>query len=203
MLPNIDTLVSIAKVDHSLEDTVRKAVNLVGGMGSAVNKGDKVYLKPNFVAPRESFRGATTDFEIIRVVAEEVRRCGGVPVLFETPAIEFEKDWVFDVLGVRDFAQQNGIQLMDDPIELIEVPVPGGRVFRSLKIPRILHQAKIINLPKLKTHVSVKMTCGMKNLIGLLPNSEKRRVHVKGVNASIADISRVFHPVLTIVDAVT
>lgn len=203
MYSNIETIVSIVKVCHNTEKSVKKAVDLVGGMESVVNKGDKIYLKPNFVAPRESFLGVTTDFEIIRAVAEDVRRCGGIPVLFETPAIEFEKDWVFEVLGVRDFAKKNRIHLMEDPIALIEIPVPGGSVIKSIKIPRVLHNAKIINLPKLKTHVSAKMTCGMKNLIGLLPNSEKRMVHVKGVNASIADISRVFKPVLTVVDAIT
>jgi len=74
---------------------------------------------------------------------------------------------------------------------------------RSLKIPGFLNGAKIINLPKLKTHVTARMTCGMKNLIGLLPDEEKRRCHVMGVHASVADICKVFRPVLTVVDAVT
>lgn len=199
----MDNVVSITKVEHSVEDAVREAIRRVGGMESVVNKGDNVYLKPNFVAPRDSSQGATTDLEIIRVVAEEVRLCGATPVLFETPAIEFDKDCVYDVLGVFDFVKKNEIQLIEDSLDFIKVPVPGGKVFKSLKIPRILHQAKIINLPKLKTHVSAKMTCGMKNLIGLLPDSEKRRVHIRGVHTSIADICKVFRPVLTIVDAMT
>ncbi len=199
----MDQIVSVIKVEQSVEDAVKKAIRLVGGMESAVNTGDKVYLKPNFVAPRDSAQGATTDLEVIRVVAEEVRRCGGFPVLFETPAVEFNKKCVYDYLGVYDFAKKNGIQIVNDSIDWIKVPVPGGRVFKSLKIPKILHQAKIINLPKLKTHVLAKMTCGMKNLIGLLADSEKRRVHIGGVQAAIADISKVFCPALTVVDAIT
>jgi uncharacterized protein (DUF362 family)/ferredoxin len=182
---------------------VKEAIFLTGGMESVVDKGDKVYLKPNFVAPRESKKGVTTDMEIIRVVADEVRRCGGLPILYETPATEFDKESVYNILGVRDFARKNGINLVDGSVEMIRVPVPGGKVLKSIQIPRMLHKAKILNLPKLKTHVSAKMTCGMKNLIGLLPDPEKRRVHVRGVHASIADISRVFRPVLTVVDATT
>ena len=106
-------------------------------------------------------------------------------------------------MGVFDFAQQNGIQIIKGPVESIEVPVTGGKVFKTIQIPRMLHNAKIINLPKLKTHVSAKMTCGMKNLIGLLPDSEKRRVHVRGVHESIVDLGKVFQPVLTVVDATT
>ncbi|MDY7038916.1 MAG: DUF362 domain-containing protein, partial [Thermodesulfobacteriota bacterium] len=114
-----------------------------------------------------------------------------------------EKETVYDVLGVFDFARRNEIDLMNGSVDFIRVPLPGGHVFKSLKIPRVLHDGKIINLPKLKTHVSAKMTCGMKNLIGFLPNSEKRRVHIWGVHPSIADISRVLRPVLTVVDAIT
>jgi len=200
---DMDNLVSITKIEGDIEDSVKKAIHRVGGMESLINKDEKVYLKPNFVAPRDSSQGVTTNFEIIRVVAEEVSRCGSIPILFETPAIEFEKEKVYNVLGVYDFAQQNEIGLIDGSLNLIKLPVPGGKVFKSLKIPQILHQAKIINLPKLKTHVSAKMTCGMKNLIGLLPDSEKRKVHIKGVHDSIADIFEVFRPVLTVVDAVT
>lgn len=203
MKPERDNVVSVIKVRQSTEEAVKEAIRRVGGMESVVKKGDEVFLKPNFVAPRDSSQGVTTDFEVIRVVAEEVRRFGGIPVLFETPAIEFDKDCVFDYLGVYDFARKNKIQLVDGCCELIKVQVPRGKVFRSLRIPKVLHRAKIINLPKLKTHVVAKMTCGMKNLMGLLPDPEKRSVHIRGVQAAIADIGKVFQPILTVVDATT
>ena len=196
------TVVSIAKVEHSIEKAVKKAIHFAGGMETIISKGDTVYLKPNFVAPRTSSKGVTTNFEVIRVVAEEVRRCGGIPILFETPAIEFDDKTVFDVLGVFDFAHQNKINLINGPINLIKVPVE-GKAFKTIKIPQILHKAKIINLPKLKSHVSAKMTCGIKNLIGLLPDSEKRKVHIYDIHECIADIYKVFQPVLTVVDAIT
>lgn len=200
---DVGSVVAITRVERSIENSVRKAINLVGGMESVVSKGDEVYLKPNFVAPRDSSQGVTTNLEIIRLVAEEVRRCGGIPILFETPAIEFQKETVYDFLGVRDFAQENEILLMDSCPDLTKVPISGGKVLNSIKIPKILQHAKIINLPKLKTHVSAKMTCAMKNLIGLLPDFEKRRVHIWGVHPAIVDICKVFRPVLNIVDATT
>jgi len=199
----MSSLVAVVRVDESIEAAVKKAVSLAGGMESVVTKGEKVYLKPNFVAPRDSSVGVTTDLRVIRSVAEDVRRCGGAPILFETPAIEFDRDTVFDVLGVRKFARENDIGLMDHAADLISVPVPGGTALKSVKIPRCLLGAKIINLPKLKTHVATKMTCGAKNLMGLLPDSEKRRMHVRGIDASIADLNGVFRPAMTVVDAVT
>ena len=200
---NGNSKVSIIKVSDSIESAVKRAINMTGGMETVVKKGDIIYLKPNFVAPRKASSGVTTDFEVIRTVAEEVRRCGGNPVLYETPAMEFDRKNVYDVLGVHDFAVRNGIGMVEETVDHVKVAVPGGKVLRSLKIPGFLKGAKIINLPKLKTHVTALMTCGMKNLIGLLPDEEKRRCHVMGVHASVADICRVLQPVLTVVDAVT
>ena len=197
------TVVAISKVEQKIETAVIEAIHLAGGLDSIISRGDKIYLKPNFVAPRSAACGVTTNLEIIRVVAEEVRRCGGRPILYETPAMEFDKKTVYDVLGIYDFAKQHGIHLIEGPQELKRIPIKGGKVFKSVKIPRILHRAKIINIPKLKTHVSAKMTCGMKNLIGLLPDSEKRRVHVRGIHPSIADINKVIQPVFSVVDATT
>ncbi len=199
----MDSVVSVTRLEKNVDSSVRRAIDRVGGMASVVEPGETIYLKPNFVAPRASSHGVTTDFEIIRVVADEVLRCGGRPIIFETPAIEFDKRKVYQALGVYDFTRLNNIPLIENFSDLIKIPVPGGKVFRSLRIPRILDKAKIINLPKLKTHVSAKMTCAMKNLIGLLPDSEKRRVHIRGVSASIADLGRVFKPILTVVDAMT
>jgi len=200
---NENSKVSIVNVSDSIESAVKVAINLAGGMESVVEKNDTIYLKPNFVAPRKASCGVTTDFEVIRTVAEEVRRCGGKPVLYETPAMEFDRKNVYNVLGVRDFAERNGIEIAEEAVDYVKIAVPGGKIFKSLRIPGFLKGAKIINLPKLKTHVTARMTCGMKNLIGLLPDEEKRRCHVMGVHASVADICKVLHPVLTVVDAVT
>lgn len=201
---NVETnnLVSIARVGENIKETVKKAIDLVGGMETVVNPGEEIYLKPNFVGPRDSSKGVTTNLEIIREVASEVRRCDAVPILIETPAIDFDKDRVYEFLGIYDFARENGIRIAETGSDLVKVPIHAGSVFKYLTIPRLLHKAKIINIPKLKTHVSTKMSCALKNLIGVLPDSEKRRVHIKGVHEAIADIYKVLKPILILVDAI-
>jgi uncharacterized protein (DUF362 family)/NAD-dependent dihydropyrimidine dehydrogenase PreA subunit len=200
-MSNRDT-VSIVKIQGNIDAAVRTAMEEAGGLKSLVGRGDEVYLKPNFVAPRSSSQGVTTDLEIIRVVAEEVRRHDGVPILYETPAIEFDRDQVFRILGVPEFARKNGIRISKALSELIKVDVPGGRALKRIKVPKLLYRAKIINIPKLKTHVCAKMTSAIKNLIGLLPHEEKRRIHVQGVHRTVADLPKVFQPIMTVVDAV-
>lgn len=60
---NGNSKVSIIKVSDSIESAVKRAINMTGGMESVVEKGDIIYLKPNFVAPRKASSGVTTDFE--------------------------------------------------------------------------------------------------------------------------------------------
>jgi uncharacterized protein (DUF362 family)/ferredoxin len=194
-------LVAVVKAGADIKSAVKRAIELVGGLDSVISPEDRVLLKPNFVAPRHSSVGVTTDFAVIGAVAQEVRRCGGVPFIFETPAIEFDRDKVFDILGVYEFARENGIEVVEGLGPIVAVPVPGGKKLKSLQIASRLREYKIINLPKLKTHVSARMTCAMKNLIGLLPDREKRRVHILGVQDVVADIARVIQPVFTVVDA--
>jgi uncharacterized protein (DUF362 family)/ferredoxin len=197
----VSAKVAVVKTGADLNAAVKRAIELAGGLSPVISAGDQILLKPNFVAPRHSSDGVTTDFEVIRAVADEVRRIGAVPFIYETPAIEFDKDKVYDILGVYEFARENGIEVAEGLGPFVTVPVPGGRILKSLQIPERLRNLKIINLPKLKTHVSARMTCGMKNLIGLLPDREKRRVHILGVHDVIADISKVIRPVFTVVDA--
>jgi uncharacterized protein (DUF362 family)/ferredoxin len=202
MVRPMDDLVSVVRFRGNIEETVKESLTLIDGIKSIVNRGDKVYLKPNFVAPRKAITGVTTDLEIVRVVAEEIKACGATPIIFETPANEFDQAVVYEVLGIREFAKRNHIELEEGTINWIDIKVPGGKVLKSLKVPDFVPGAKIINLPKLKTHISAKMTCGMKNLFGLISHHDKKRAHAYGVNEAIADICKVIKPILTIVDGI-
>ena len=44
----------------------------------------------------------------------------------------------------------------------------------------------LINVPVLKGHCQTNITCALKNLKGLIPNSEKRRFHTMGLHRPIS-----------------
>ncbi len=192
-------MVSIVKVEGSIQKSVEKAVNLAGGFQDILGKGERIILKPNLVAPRRSYTGATTDLKLVRTVSHLVREAGGRPALYETPAIEWDWETVYGILGVFDLAEELDIEILTGKSEWSEVTFPdkGGRI----RIPKVFLESKFINLPKLKTHVSAGMTCSLKNLIGILPEDEKRKVHVYGIDRSIYWLSRILNPSFTIVDA--
>ena len=70
--------VSIAHLQDSIYDTVRRAVDHLGGMGDIVKKGDRVLLKPNLAYPYPP--PATTDPRVVEAVARLCLEAGAAEV---------------------------------------------------------------------------------------------------------------------------
>ena len=199
-----ESLISVIKSDSNtsgIKKSVKRAIDLIGGMNQIVNKGDSVLIKPNFVAP---FSGAITNFNIIEEVVEEVRKCGGVPIIGESAGFEFNTEKTFDTIGATKFAQNIGVKLVNfdaEPIEKIKVK---QRFLKELVIPKIVLEADVlINIPKMKMHGVTTVSFGMKNLMGILNRESRRKLHVLGIEHGIVLLNTIFKPDLTIVDGLT
>ena len=77
---------------------------------------------------------------------------------------------------------------------------------RILLPASVLSADLLVSVAKLKTHHWAGMTCGMKNLFGIVPGAvygwPKNFLHVHGIPESIVDLNATLRPGLTIVDAV-
>lgn len=197
--------VAITRTFDGIEEAAHRVIAQVGGM-EAVMRGAKVaILKPNFVAGRNAETGSTTSFALLKAVAEEVQACGAEPVLCETPGTEFDRDATYTILGVEKFCQENGIRILRvDPeggeADWMELAPAGAKTLRRFRVPRILQEARLINLPVLKTHVVSAMTLAMKNPMGILPRPDRRSMHTFGIDQSIVDMNMGIKPDLIIVD---
>ena len=58
----------------------------------------------------------------------------------------------------------------------------------------------LINVPVIKGHCQTKVTCALKNMKGLIPNTEKRKFHTLGLHAPIAHLSCGIHQDFIVVD---
>ena len=65
---------------------------------------------------------------------------------------------------------------------------------------KVLDLDFLINVPVLKGHCQTKITCALKNMKGLIPNSEKRRFHAMGLHDPIAHLSLGIHQDFIVVD---
>jgi ferredoxin len=86
--------------------------------------------------------------------------------------------------------------------------VPRSVDGRSYKIANaVLEFDKIVNLPKLKTHILTLITAGIKNMFGCIPGFGKSALHLanprpKDMSKVIVDVFSIVKPWVTLVDAV-
>jgi uncharacterized protein (DUF362 family)/ferredoxin len=202
--PDTDTI-AVTRTFDGIEAAAHRVIEQVGGMESLMKGAKIAVLKPNFVAGRNAETGSTTSFALMKAVAEEVRACGAEPVLCETPGTEFDREATYTILGVEKFCEENGIRILRvDPEggedDWMELRPAGAKTLRRYRIPRILKDARLINLPVLKTHVISTMTLSMKNSMGILPRPDRRIMHAFDIDQSIVDMNLGIKPDLNIVD---
>ncbi len=113
---------------------------------------------------------------------------------------------VAEKCGIYDAARKSGAALLEfnEAVEL-----QGNGTFRSIRLARAYYEAdKIINLPKLKTHEMMTMTCAVKNLFGAVIGTEKAGWHLKAGSSRelfarlLLEIYQLKKPTLNIVDAI-
>jgi uncharacterized protein (DUF362 family)/NAD-dependent dihydropyrimidine dehydrogenase PreA subunit len=194
--------VAIVKTDRPAD--VRKAVELLGGMGSFVSKGEKVIIKPNVCCGKSSDTGAVTDPELVAEICRMVAGCGASPVVAESPIYPFKPERVFKKSGYYDFEQRYGFPFIDiDNAPFREISIPKGKAIKgSLVSLDVLQADKLINVPVLKTHLQTTVTIGLKNLKGVVVGKQKHIIHLQGLDEGIVDLNTVVRSDLTIVDGI-
>jgi len=203
-----EPIVSVVRClpDYSEQEVyaaVEEALNLIGGIESLVGLGDVVLLKPNLLGPYPFETGATTNPLVVKAVAMLVRRAGAAEVIIgEGGGVGMNMAEVFRVTGVDRVAQDVGAKLLDLTTGgLVPQPVPGGKIFKRLRLPRAVLEANvIIDLAVMKTHDCLPVSLSLKNMKGVLDEGDKRRCHRWGLTQAILDLNKVVLPELAIID---
>lgn len=195
-----ENIVSIVK-NGNVKERVTKATALLGGLRNFVKEGDKVLIKPNLMRGLSWKTGGTTNPEAIEETINLVRDITNEIFVVESDSTGITAEEMFEKTSVRDVAERSGAKLLNLSKErLIEVEVSTGIVLKSLKIPKIILDGKIINMPVMKTQWLTMVSLGLKNLFGLLPDPDKIKYHLLGLDHVIVDIATVIKPCLNIVD---
>lgn len=178
----------------------------LGGINRFVKPGQKVLLKPNLLAGKPPERAVTTHPALIRGVAELVQEAGARVWLGDSPGIG-SAEAVARKCGILAVVEELGIEFrpFDKPVAIR----PRGRTFQHLEIASdILAADVVINLPKLKTHQMMGLTCAVKNMFGAVIGLRKPQLHLKAGNDKalfalmLLELCEQISPALTIVDAV-
>jgi uncharacterized protein (DUF362 family) len=186
-----------------VEEAVRRALSLLGGLEALVSPGDQVLLKPNLVVPAHYTTGATPNLHLMRALLRLAREAGASRVVIgEGSAIGQDTEKAFDAAGLRELALDERARLVDfKKDEWVRQPVPGGRELRRIRLPRtLLDSDVVVNVPVMKTHDAFPATLGLKNMKGVVPDRDKKRFHRRALAGCIVDLNRVAMPDLTVID---
>jgi uncharacterized protein (DUF362 family) len=163
---------------------------------------DKVLIKVNFITTTTWDTGATTDPVVVEAIIRKLRDLPVSIYVVESDATLTNSDKAFEVTGMKEMCKQNDVPYLNlrHVKDRVKIAIPNGEALHTITAPRIVTESAIISAAKLKTHMSTKVTLGMKNMFGLLPDKFKGKYHAKGISKVIVDINTVLRPAMTVID---
>ena len=199
--------VVIEKISNSLEDTVNRCFQKMGGIKNFLTPGDTVLIKPNFVGPIGSKQGATTNVELVKILAEMAIQDGAKRVyIAESSATCFSTEDVIKKIqleqALRKFKGEK-VHFVDlDQENVIKVNAPEDFFLKQIPVPELLTKVdRIWNVPKAKVHYIDAITCAVKNYVGFLPREFRLSVHQSRLSHVVAVMHKLFPESLVLVDA--
>jgi uncharacterized protein (DUF362 family) len=203
--PSVSLIRATSYEREALRESLITLLEPLGGMAAFVKPGQKVLLKPNLLTGARPTKECTTRAELVGEVARMVIEAGGKPFLGDSPAFGSAK-------GV---AIANGYLPLIEELNLTISEFHGKRYqtvsenFNHLLLCKEAMEADvIINLPKVKSHMQLTLTLGVKNLFGCVPGKMKAWWHMEaGKDANrfgemLVETARAINPDLTILDGI-
>jgi len=182
--------------EEEIEEMIREAISLAGGLDDIISDGDTVILKPNLVAPNiqtgtyetliPGSNGVDTDYRVIQAAVNIVRELNpsGRIILMEGSALGSTSN-AFTTLGWDLITGLDEVVFLEDICSWQEKDSP-ALVRLSLPEDKFLYTAHnntyymsklyydadvLISIPCLKTHLSAGVTGAVKNVgIGATPS---------------------------------
>ena len=193
-------LVSKVKCEDDAKESVLKTVDLIGGFGKVVEKGDEVLLKPNFNTGDAPPGSSDPDF--VKAVIELLYEHGaGKVVVGESAMLSLSTRKVFEKTGMTCKAKEAGAEVtFFDEGKWVKVST-GGKYLKKVSLPEeALKPRKLVYVCCMKTHRWAKFTFSLKLAVGFMKPGERLPLHARHLEEKVADLNLVVHPDLIIMD---
>jgi uncharacterized protein (DUF362 family) len=190
---------------ESICEYLQKSIDLIGGLASFVEKGSKILLKPNAGTASTPDEARNTDPRVIEAMIVLLKQVGAHKIFVaESSLVGVDTMAAFKSMGIDKIASRQRAAVVDlKKRPFVARKVPDPLVLPSIRVSAMIDEVDaVINLPKLKTIASLPVSLGMKNLKGLLPDSEKKRFHRTHLARAIVDLNRIVKPTLTVIDGI-
>ena len=195
-------LVARVIADRDIRASVNKAIALLGHLGTAIERGDRVLVKPNFNSP-DPYPGST-DLGFLRAVIEILLEAGAKVTIGESSGgIWRPTRSVFQKLGVFELARHLDVELIafeDRVDDWVRIKIDGDYL-STVTMPRSAYKAdKIVYLPCMKTHNLARFSGALKLAVGFMHPGERRALHAHHLEQKVAEISLCWQPNLIVMD---
>lgn len=200
-------MTSVLIREAAYDDTLTPIVHgmLDKTVGNRMFSGARVLIKPNLLLPARPHRGILTHPLVVRAVAMWIQEKGGTVQVSDSPAIGLFKR-ILQEGEYMDTCRDLPVrwQPFSRPVK-IDIGPPFGQIDLAADA---MEADLVINLAKLKTHVMMRMTLGVKNMFGCVIGLEKAQWHLRaGVDRALfarllAQICYAVKPAVTLVDGI-
>ncbi|HUJ84879.1 MAG TPA: DUF362 domain-containing protein [Candidatus Acidoferrales bacterium] len=182
-------------------EPVWKALDLID-YKSALAGYSRVLIKVNFINTQTWDSGATTDPVVVEAIILRLKELDVETFVVESDATITNADKAYESTGMKEMCERNSVKFINLRYEKdkVKLPIPSCETLENITVPRIVMESAVISAAKMKTHMSTKVTLGMKNMFGLIPDKFKGKYHMNGISKVVVDINTVIKPVLTVID---
>jgi uncharacterized protein (DUF362 family) len=171
-----------------IDDAVEKTLDRLNCNFRGINN---VVIKPNLCYYWGATTGETTDARVvcsvIRYVREKIGKDTNITIA-EADASAMKTRFAFAVLGYDQLCSKNRVELKNlSEGSIVEKTVAVNNTDITLPFNEVLLNTDlIINVPKLKTHNFIGVTCALKNIFGAISKPRKYAYHDNIVNVIVA-----------------
>ncbi|MEM3595601.1 MAG: DUF362 domain-containing protein [Candidatus Bathyarchaeia archaeon] len=197
--------IPIASIVHGedVSKMVKEAVDLLGGVDRFFDQNDFALIKPNVCGGISGKTGTFTSVEVVSSIMSMLKGKVRRIAVGEADSSMYLADRMMAETGILDVAKDLDVEVINlSRGEMVDVKVRDCYILDSIRVNRVLSEAKIISAPVAKTHITTDVTLNLKNMYGTIPEMKKGKYHSK-IDPIIVDISKALPPALCIIDATT
>lgn len=191
----------VAVMGGTPESMFDLGIQELGGAGAFVGKGQKVLVKPNIGWDVIPELAANTNPMLVKRVIEHCFKAGAKEVYVLDHSID---NWLntYKNSGIERAAKSAGAKVVPANSESYyhEIEIPAGVRLKKAKVHELLLETDVyINVPVVKDHNSTRMSCSLKNSMGLV--WDRGFWHANNLHQCIADFA-LFEkkPLLNVID---
>jgi len=195
-------LVSKVTASKNLKNSIKKAVDLIGGFKRVISKDDKVIVKPNFNSD-DPFPGSS-DPEFVKATVNLLYDADASKIIIiESSGLPWlPTKRVLEKMGMIKAAEECNAELRildDGPWVDVEI---NGKYWKKVSIAKDAFEdgAKLVWLPCMKTHRGARFTLSLKLIVGLQKISQRTSLHSMHLEEKIAELNLALCPDLIIMD---